>query len=274
MKLIFYGTAAAEGFPGLFCECEHCQKARELGGRNIRTRTSCLIDGQYLFDFPPDVYMQALHGKLRLSGVRHIIVTHSHEDHFQPDELKMKRPPFAYPGEDEVLRIYGNDRVFERFLKAGCDDEYNSQYLRFVHVGPGKTFNVGEARVTPFTADHNNEYETCHIYAFSLGGRSILYGHDTGYFPECTWEALRGFRFDAVILDCTFGGIDWDSGHMGMKACAKVKERLVEQDSCGEKTIFIATHFSHNCAPFHESMTELANSHGFIAAYDGMTVEI
>ena len=60
MKLTFNGTSAAEGFPGLFCECEHCQKARILGGKNIRTRSSCLIDEQYLMDFPPDVYMHVL----------------------------------------------------------------------------------------------------------------------------------------------------------------------------------------------------------------------
>ena len=31
MKLTYLGTAAAEGLPALFCNCEFCQKARELG---------------------------------------------------------------------------------------------------------------------------------------------------------------------------------------------------------------------------------------------------
>lgn len=274
MKLTFNGTAAAEGFPALFCECEHCKKARILGGRNIRTRTSCLIDGQYLFDFPPDVYMHVLHGGLRLSEVRHVIITHSHEDHFQPDELKMKRRPFAYPAEGEVLNIYGNERVRERFSIAGCDDEVNRENLKFIRVSPGNTFRAGEAEITPFKADHNNENEICHIYSFSLGGKTILYGHDSGYFPEETWEALNGFRFDLVVLDCTFGNIDWDSGHMGIKADAEVKKRLIETGCCNEKTVFIATHFSHNCAPFHDNMTGMAGEYGFIAAYDGMTIEI
>ena len=29
MKLTYLGTAAAEGLPALFCNCEFCQKARE-----------------------------------------------------------------------------------------------------------------------------------------------------------------------------------------------------------------------------------------------------
>lgn len=274
MKLTFNGTSAAEGFPGLFCECEHCQKARILGGKNIRTRSSCLIDEQYLMDFPPDVYMHVLRGNLRLSRVRHIIVTHSHEDHFQPYELNMKVEPFAYPKEDEVLYIYGNDRVYERYKHAGCDSDERKEFLRYVHVYPGKPFKAGEAEFVPLKAEHDNENEICHIYVINLKGKYLLYGHDTGYFPEETWEALKSFRLDGVILDCTFGGIDWDKGHMGIKANARVKERLIKQGSADENTIFIATHFSHNCRPLYEDMVQLAQKHGFIATYDGMTIEI
>ncbi|HBJ10614.1 MAG TPA: carbon-phosphorus lyase, partial [Ruminococcaceae bacterium] len=38
MKFQYLGTAAAEGFPGMFCSCDTCEKARKAGGRNIRTR--------------------------------------------------------------------------------------------------------------------------------------------------------------------------------------------------------------------------------------------
>ena len=37
MKITFYGTAAGEGWPGVFCQCELCREARRLGGKNIRT---------------------------------------------------------------------------------------------------------------------------------------------------------------------------------------------------------------------------------------------
>ena len=33
MKFQYLGTAAAEDFPAVFCNCEYCQKARELGGK-------------------------------------------------------------------------------------------------------------------------------------------------------------------------------------------------------------------------------------------------
>ena len=47
MKILFLGTGASEGIPGLFCECDLCAKARALGGKNIRTRTSIHIDEKY-----------------------------------------------------------------------------------------------------------------------------------------------------------------------------------------------------------------------------------
>ena len=31
MKLKYFGTAAAEGWPGLFCSCPTCEEARRLG---------------------------------------------------------------------------------------------------------------------------------------------------------------------------------------------------------------------------------------------------
>ena len=54
MRIKYLGTAAAEGVPAIFCSCEVCKKARELGGRNIRTRSQAIIDDRLLIDFPPD----------------------------------------------------------------------------------------------------------------------------------------------------------------------------------------------------------------------------
>ena len=31
MKIQYLGTGAAEGIPAIFCECDTCKKARELG---------------------------------------------------------------------------------------------------------------------------------------------------------------------------------------------------------------------------------------------------
>ena len=70
MKILYMGTAAAEGWPGLFCSCYVCSHARKVGGRNLRIRTQTLLDDELLLDFPPDSDCRALRcgldaGKLR-----------------------------------------------------------------------------------------------------------------------------------------------------------------------------------------------------------------
>ena len=60
MKITYYGTAAGEAWPGVFCRCELCEKARALGGKNIRTRSQALVNDDLLLDLPPENHMHSL----------------------------------------------------------------------------------------------------------------------------------------------------------------------------------------------------------------------
>lgn len=71
MKLTYYGTAAAEGFPALYCHCDACERARKSGGKNIRTRSQALINDDLLIDFPADTYMHELIYALELLNFKH-----------------------------------------------------------------------------------------------------------------------------------------------------------------------------------------------------------
>lgn len=48
MKLQYLGTAAAEGIPAAFCTCPVCKHARQEKGREIRSRSQMLLDGELL----------------------------------------------------------------------------------------------------------------------------------------------------------------------------------------------------------------------------------
>ena len=50
MKVTFLGTAAAEGFPAVFCNCRFCKEARVLGGKNLRTRSQSIVNDDLLID--------------------------------------------------------------------------------------------------------------------------------------------------------------------------------------------------------------------------------
>ena len=105
MKLHFYGTGASEGFPALFCQCENCARARKLGGKNIRTRASLGVDEELLIDFSQDTYSHCLYGGLDLTKIRHVLITHSHSDHFCPADIANILPPMAVTEPDRILHV-------------------------------------------------------------------------------------------------------------------------------------------------------------------------
>ena len=84
MKFRYLGTAAAEGWPALFCDCEACRKAAALGGKNIRTRSQALVDDKILIDFPADTLWHTLTYHLPLFSIHTCLITHSHSDHLYP----------------------------------------------------------------------------------------------------------------------------------------------------------------------------------------------
>jgi len=81
MKVRFLGTAAFEGIPSLFCGCALCAKAKQIGGKELRTRTSVMIDDDLKVDFPPDTLLHMHRDGIDLDQVKDLLFTHSHSDH-------------------------------------------------------------------------------------------------------------------------------------------------------------------------------------------------
>ena len=76
MEIQYLGTAAAEGWPALFCNCEICKKAAIKRGKNIRTRSQAIIDKKILIDFPQDSYMHMLQYGIDMPNIQTLLITH------------------------------------------------------------------------------------------------------------------------------------------------------------------------------------------------------
>ncbi|TYP79818.1 MBL fold metallo-hydrolase [Paenibacillus methanolicus] len=272
MKIHFLGTAAAEGYPNAFCRCEACAKARSLGGRNVRTRSSVIIDDVMKVDYSPDSHMQALRDRVDLGAVEHLLFTHTHYDHFNPEDLFSRIEGFAH-GIDAPLAIYGNDAVIGRSRAAL--GPYAGDRFRFRLARPFETFEAGDARVTPLLADHDR-YETCLLYDIEKGGRRMFYGNDTGWLPETTWAWLDGRQVDLAILDCTHGytGNDRNPNHMGIETILEVKRRMEDSGAMAKDGQIFVTHFTHNSGLLHEEFVRIFEPAGIQVAYDGLVVQI
>ena len=276
MKLTYLGTAAAEGWPALFCRCEHCRAAKEAGGKNIRTRSQALLDDVLLIDLPPDSYMHMLHGGLDLPGIEHMLLTHTHSDHFYPKDLLFRTEGYAH-GLAAPLTIYGNDAMVVRMAQFVQENFGKRKWvegrLAWQELKAFQEADVAGYRVTPLLAAHDRS-EACYIFLVEKDGKALLYGNDTGIFPESTWAHIANRRLSLVSLDCTTGKFPEGSNHMGVEDVLTVKRRLVEMGCADEQTQFVATHFSHNGHMLHEELVSFFEPHGVLVAYDGMSIEV
>lgn len=274
MRIQFLGTAASEGWPAVFCQCEACKKAKELGGKNIRSRSSCIIEDKYMIDFPPDTFMHMINNKLDLAKIQHLFITHSHEDHFYPEDLFTRQQPYAHIDKQYLapMNIYGNSTVKKEFNKLGGEKNSNGS-LKFQELKPFQHIKLEGAEVYTLLADHKPD-EQCLLYIIKIGNKTLLYGHDSGYFPERSWKEIAKHKIDGVIFDCTFGFKEMKKGHMGFSAALEIKDRMLRESIASENTKYIIAHFSHNVGLLHEEIEKKAGQYGFITAYDGMVLEI
>jgi phosphoribosyl 1,2-cyclic phosphate phosphodiesterase len=97
MQLTFFGTAASEGYPNAFCACEHCERARALGGTSLRKRCSLLINDDLLSDMGPDLMAAAHQHGVSLAGLRYCLQTHAHEDHLDPAHFTSRSRDCSVP---------------------------------------------------------------------------------------------------------------------------------------------------------------------------------
>lgn len=276
MEIQYLGTAAAEGWPALFCDCEICRNARKVGGKELRTRTQAIVDGRILIDFPPDTYTHALKYSLELGKIRHLLITHSHMDHFFPVELIHRHEHFGHHAEG-MLHVYGNEAVEKAFYDAVLIDRFRvhplDEAVKFIRLEPFADFMAEGYHIIPVPADHDKR-ETCFIYIIEKDGKCLLYGHDTGIkLGEEAWECIFRHTYDLISLDATMGKKQIDGYHMGLPDDLEVCRILRERRCINENTVKVINHFSHNGEMTHEELERFAACHGMAAAYDGMKVQ-
>lgn len=269
MKITYYGTAAAEAWPGVFCRCDACERARAAGGRNIRTRSQACVDDRLLIDMPADTYLHVLNYGLDMSAIPNLIVTHTHSDHYYPAELWCRSEGIAHnlPEGCETLTIWGDEKVGELIQGRG------GSRVAFSGLPMMTPTDVGGYTVTALPADHDQSAGT-RIYVIEKDGKALLYAHDTGYLTGDTWDYIgkSGLKFDFVSLDCTNCTLPWDRGHMGIDADRRVRDRLKEMGAADGRTKFCVNHFSHNGKTTYDDLVEMLGDE-FIVSYDGLSVE-
>jgi len=282
MRVTFLGTSAANAYPEAFCSCSNCQRARELGGRSIRRRSSVLINDDLLIDLGPDVQTSCNSMGMSLTRVRYCLQTHSHADHFDDSHLRSRSPSYGVV-DAPMLHFYasgGTLRVADELMgsspadgglrSAQSEERWN---LRVYEIEAFQQFSFGSYRVTVFPANHCSAVEPL-LYAVQSQDRAIFYGTDTSVLSEEVWQAFHAHHlsFDLVVLDQTYGAHQDADDHLTARQVIDHVQRFGEEKLLNESARVLVTHIAHEGNPPHPELYAYAQRHGYEPAYDGMVV--
>ena len=261
MELLFLGTGAADWSP------------KHKGGALYRRLSSALVNDDLLIDPGPCIYdfAQDCGNPDLYKNVKHVILTHSHSDHFNVQTLlRITRES------NHRVCFWAQKAAYEKLL-AGAD---KNDELPFYHpMNPGKTEQVGEYEIRPCYANHGDlpEGEIPLNYIVKQGERSFFYGSDSGWLMYETYKKIKKAKPNAMIFECTTGYAPGDErifGHTNIAMIGIMMESIVAQKATAEDCKYYATHMARTLHTTHEDTAERLAPFGVTPAYDGLKIEI
>ena len=284
MNITFLGTAAGSSYPLAFCNCDNCCQARSNQGKDLRKRSSIIVDDDLLIDMGPDAVSASLVYKKSMSDISVWLQTHAHSDHFDPQHLCTRVPEFEGHNISK-LQLFASGGSINRMSKMlsnegfvkNIDGHAEKQRLNldvFV-IKPYEKYTVQNYEIIAFPANHDPEVEPL-IFALTKAGKTLLYAADTDYFNEKVWDYFIDSKitFDIIVMDHTYGFQVDGSGHMNADRFIDHVSKFKQHALLAESSRIFATHISHKGNSSHDILSKQAKKYGYEIAYDGLTVEI
>lgn len=253
MRVLFSGTGASDWKP----------EDRERG--EYRRFTSAIINDDLLLDPGPHVSDFAeWYGRGDcLAGIRDVLLTHSHDDHFQMDQLR---------------RLCADRRI-----QFWCNETVAS----FVEQTEGLTIHklrcfeptcIGSYVVTAVPANHGTaigQEQACH-YMIEQNGKRIFYGCDGAWLRRDTWYYMNGYEFDLMILDGTLGDAYGDHRifeHNNLRMVELMAETFRKTGVLKKQGKIMITHLSRKCHGTQAEVELRLRDSRIDVAYDGCEVQ-
>ena len=280
MKIKILGSGGGEGYPATFCSCAHCEAARKVRGKSLRSLSQTLINDDLLIDFPLDTAAHAVTYGLNLGKIQNVLITHAHQDHYVPIEVNFRGDQCAHNLKYEKMYFYGPsnlEKIYDAVVSPYGIAPQRRKNVEFVVMEDKKHYEVGKYKITAISAFHAPELGSLN-YVIEDGEKSVLYLVDSGYPTEETFAFLQERKqvFDCVIMDATMGVSPPKTYiyHMGFEENKALKNELILRGLTRAKTRFIATHITHNYAETHKKIEKIFQDSGIEVAYDGFEIEV
>ena len=281
MKIVVLGTAAATSMPLAFCNCTVCRQSRKLGGKNIRKRSSIVINDELLIDLGPDsIHACNMYG-IDAGKIKYLLQTHSHSDHFDAGHFVTRWSDYGTKDLShlDIVCSKGTAEGMNHWINENesidlFDEEWQTDLNYSLHiVKHGDRIHLGEYEIVAIDSTHDPQVEALFYIIFSKG-KSVLYGTDMLEICEEAWKILEKYRFDIVFLDQTYGKGFNAGGHPDAGMVSDYVKTMKRKGIIDEKSFVYATHISHEGNAVHEEMEIEAKANGYYVAYDGMKREL
>lgn len=280
MKITMLGTAAI-GYPLTFCNCDNCKEARLRKGKSIRKRASMLVNDDLIIDLGPDTQTAMMMYDKDMGKIKYLLQTHIHADHYDAGLLTTRMPYmtmekhnkleiYAHP---ECLKIMSN--VVSQYEKADLISEEGANKLK-IHsneIRAGEIVSIGNYKVKAIETLHDVKHGSL-LFIITENGKSIFYATDTPALTTKALDELKGYKLNVVIMDHTFGNVDYSFSHLNEKLFIEQINKMKDLGIIDENTQIYGTHISHDGMACHEKIEARAEENGYKIAYDGMEIGI
>ncbi len=192
MELLFLGTGAADWDPAL-----------ATADMNFRRYSAALLEGDLMIDCGPCVYeYEKTFGAEGLyRGVRTLLITHSHKDHFNRDAIDR----LCREAEGPVTVI--GDRQIAGYLLPNPN-------MSFVAATPYEPMQLGAYEILPLFANHSTEDPAEQPLHYTVHQKEkdkcLFWGCDGAWILNRTYHVIRRMKFDCMVFDGTVGDIEND----------------------------------------------------------------
>jgi len=276
LTIRFLGTSARFPLPRWGCDCPQCTGA-QASTREVRSRSSILVNHHTLVDPGPDIYRQlALLPPDELANIRDIVVTHPHPDHYLGlDDLSQLRrqaqleqiPVWAHV-ESWTLMLVTFGYLVSHDLDPG--KVIDRSFVRH-DITIGESFELGDGLVvTPFDTFHTSTFTTAGL-VIEQDDLRVVYAPD--FYDSVFWGLVEP---DLLILDGTFleasqitSTPNMEEGHG--RHLPMVEGIRFAQTIRARRTLF--THIGH-IQVTHDILHTYFPDDTFDTVYDGQVIEL
>lgn len=213
-----------------------------------RPNTSFVVNEEMLIDTPESL-TKFIFGKIDLSKIKYILITHFHSDHFV--DLHIISDFFRHEKNLPRVKVVAPKSALKRLVKLAKIIEIKRskneilKYLDFIEVKPCQKISLGNYEIETFQMQHKTKHSLG--FVVKQENKKIGFTGDTSFCPNLK---ILVEKSDVIFLDCS--GTEPSKNHLCVEEVLQLKKQY-------PKKKFHAVHVSDEILNKHQKQLDIPN---------------